>query len=72
MTHHRPYPSDLSDARWELIGPALTAWRTERRGNGLDIGHPPLPWHYSSHRRLYYRAMRTATARSALIESLRR
>jgi hypothetical protein len=36
----RPYPSDLSDARWELIQPVLSAWRTERRGNGLDIGRP--------------------------------
>ncbi len=41
MTHHRPYPSDLSDARWELIGSTLTAWRTERRSKGLDIGRPP-------------------------------
>ncbi|MGW4231219.1 IS5 family transposase [Streptomyces sp. NPDC004980] len=23
----RPYPSDLSDARWELLEPTLTAWR---------------------------------------------
>lgn len=37
----RPYPSDLSDARWELLEPTLTAWRTERRGKGLDIGRPP-------------------------------
>ncbi|MEU8976213.1 transposase [Streptomyces monashensis] len=41
MTRHRPYPSDLSDARWELIGPALTAWRAERRGKGPDTGRPP-------------------------------
>lgn len=41
MTRHRPYPSDLSDARWELLGPTLTAWRAERRGKGLDIGRPP-------------------------------
>lgn len=32
MTRQRLYPSDLSDARWELIGPTLT---------GLDIGRPP-------------------------------
>ena len=37
----RPYPSDLSDARWELLEPTLTAWRVERRGKGLDIGRPP-------------------------------
>lgn len=41
MTRHRPYPSDLSDARWELIEPTLTTWRAERRGKGLDIGRPP-------------------------------
>ncbi|MCX4524628.1 IS5 family transposase [Streptomyces sp. NBC_01551] len=36
-----PYPSDLSDARWELLEPILSAWRAERRGKGLDIGRPP-------------------------------
>ncbi len=41
MTRHRPYPSDLSDARWELIGSTLTTWRTERRSKSLDIGRPP-------------------------------
>ncbi|WP_419664872.1 IS5 family transposase [Streptomyces sp. 2-1] len=41
MTRQRPYPSDLSDARWELVEPARTAWRAERRGKGLDIGRPP-------------------------------
>uniref|UniRef100_UPI001B33D169 IS5 family transposase n=1 Tax=Streptomyces sp. GESEQ-4 TaxID=2812655 RepID=UPI001B33D169 len=41
MPPHRPYPSDLSDARWELTGPTLTVWRAERRGKGLDIGRPP-------------------------------
>ncbi|MFF1444635.1 transposase, partial [Streptomyces sp. NPDC058295] len=41
MTRHRPYPSDLSDARWELIGPTLTSCRAERRNKGLDIGRPP-------------------------------
>ncbi|MGC9501870.1 IS5 family transposase [Streptomyces sp. WG7] len=41
MTRQRPYPSDLSDARWELIGPTLTAWRAQRRCKGLDIGRPP-------------------------------
>ncbi len=34
-------PSDLSDARWELIEPVLTAWRFERRGRALDFGRPP-------------------------------
>ncbi|MFF0428377.1 IS5 family transposase [Streptomyces sp. NPDC004520] len=37
----RPYPSDLSDVRWELLEPTLTAWWAERRGKGLDIGRPP-------------------------------
>jgi transposase len=41
MTEQRPYPSDLSDARWKLVEPVLTAWRAERRGRGLDIGRPP-------------------------------
>lgn len=35
------YPSDLSDARWELIEPTLTAWRAKRRRRALDIGRPP-------------------------------
>jgi transposase len=41
MTERRPYPSDLSDARWELIEPVLRAWRFERRGRALDFGRPP-------------------------------
>ena len=41
MAERRRYPSDLSDARWELVEPVLTAWRAERRGRGLDIGRPP-------------------------------
>jgi transposase len=40
MAEQRPYPSDLSNARWELVEPVLTAWRAERRGKGLDIGRP--------------------------------
>ncbi|WP_405609027.1 IS5 family transposase [Streptomyces sp. NBC_00076] len=40
MAERRHYPSDLSDARWELVEPILTAWRAERRGRGLDIGRP--------------------------------
>jgi transposase len=30
MTERRTYPSDISDARWELIEPTLTAWRQAR------------------------------------------
>lgn len=41
MTERHRYPSDLSDARWELVEPVLTAWWAERRGRGLDIGRPP-------------------------------
>ncbi|MFF4413083.1 hypothetical protein ACFYY8_11170 [Streptosporangium sp. NPDC001559] len=41
MTEHRRYPSDLSDARWQLIKPTLTAWRTERLACVLGIGRPP-------------------------------
>ena len=32
MQSSRPYPSDLSDARWELIRPTLEAWRQARNG----------------------------------------
>ncbi|GAA4980907.1 hypothetical protein GCM10025734_00970 [Kitasatospora paranensis] len=41
MTVRRPYPSDLSDARWALIEPALTAWRQERTTRALAFGRPP-------------------------------
>ncbi|MET8472210.1 IS5 family transposase [Streptomyces sp. NPDC006422] len=41
MADRRAYPSDLSDARWELIDPVLAAWRFERRGRALDFGRPP-------------------------------
>ncbi|GFE13191.1 hypothetical protein Sgleb_12380 [Streptomyces glebosus] len=41
MNARRPYPSDVSDARWELIEPVLAAWRFERRGRALDLGRPP-------------------------------
>ncbi|MCX5096360.1 transposase [Streptomyces sp. NBC_00365] len=30
MSQRKPYPSDLSDARWALIEPMLTAWRKAR------------------------------------------
>ncbi|WAU82262.1 IS5 family transposase [Streptomyces sp. Qhu-G9] len=41
MSARRPYPSDLSDARWGLVEPVLSAWRFERRGRALDFGRPP-------------------------------
>lgn len=33
-----PYPSDLSDARWALMEPILTAWRAERQKTSLNLG----------------------------------
>ncbi len=36
MTERRPYPSDLSDARWALIAPRLTAWRQARTDAGVN------------------------------------
>jgi transposase len=41
MTDRRPYPSDLSDARWALVEPALTAWRQARTARALSFGRPP-------------------------------
>lgn len=35
MTARRAYPSDLSDARWALIAPRLTAWRQARTDAGV-------------------------------------
>ncbi|MGV9349872.1 transposase [Streptomyces spiralis] len=48
------WPSALSNARWELIGPTLTAWWAERRGKGLDwtpfttlyVARAGIPWRY--------------------------
>ncbi|MBB5109657.1 transposase [Streptomyces spectabilis] len=40
MTDRRAYPSDLSDARWELIEPVLSAGRYERHGRALAFGRP--------------------------------
>lgn len=41
MSERGRCPSDLSDARWELAEPVLTAWRAELRARGLAIGRPP-------------------------------
>ena len=30
MSERKPYPSDLSDERWALIEPLITAWKAER------------------------------------------
>ena len=36
----RPYATDLSDARWALIEPALSAWRAARAAVGLGLSAP--------------------------------
>ena len=38
MTDRRAYPSDLSDARWALIAPRLTAWRQARTDARTALG----------------------------------
>lgn len=41
MTSERPaYPSDLTDERWALIEPIVTAWRAERTTRGIGINAP--------------------------------
>ena len=40
MINRRPYATDLSDARWSLIEPALSAWRAERVAAGPAITQP--------------------------------
>ena len=35
-TPRRPYRTDLSDARWALIEPTLSAWRAGRVGLGIS------------------------------------
>jgi len=62
MQPSRPYPSDLSDARWELIRPTLEAWRQARNGirkpthdlraliNAiLYVDRTGIPWRYLPH-----------------------
>src|SRR5262245_46471462 len=39
MSDRKPYPSDLSDARWALIEPTLAAWR-QARLDRRPTGHP--------------------------------
>jgi transposase len=36
----RAYATDLSDARWALIEPVLSAWRAERAAAGLGLSEP--------------------------------
>lgn len=62
MQSSRPYPSDLSDVRWELIRPTLEAWRETRNGirkpthdlrtlaNAiLYVDRTGIPWRYLPH-----------------------
>ena len=62
MQPSRPYPSDLSDARWELIRPTLEARRQARNGirkpthdlrtlmNAiLYVDRTGIPWRYLPH-----------------------
>ncbi|MFE7909898.1 IS5 family transposase [Streptomyces albogriseolus] len=62
MQPRRRYPSDLSDARWELIRPTLQAWRDARAGirrpthdlrNLMDailyVDRTGIPWRYLPH-----------------------
>lgn len=40
MSSRRAYRSDLSDARWALIEPVLSAWRQARADAGLGLREP--------------------------------
>src|SRR6266571_6975770 len=40
MTSRRLYRTDLSDARWALIEPILSAWRQARAEAGLGLSAP--------------------------------
>jgi transposase len=40
MTNRAAYPSDVSDARWALIEPVLSAWRAARAEAGLGLAGP--------------------------------
>jgi transposase len=40
MTIRPAYPTDLSDARWALIEPVLSAWRAGRAAAGLGLAGP--------------------------------
>ncbi len=40
MSNRRAYRTDLSDARWALIEPVLSAWRQARAEAGLGLSPP--------------------------------
>lgn len=63
-TPRRPYRTDLSDARWALIEPMLSAWRAGRVGLGISpiqhdlreivnailyVNRTGIPWEYLPH-----------------------
>jgi transposase len=63
-TARRPYGTDLSDARWALIEPLLSAWRSGRVGLGISpikhdlreivnailyVNRTGIPWEYLPH-----------------------
>ncbi|BCB78001.1 IS5-like element ISSco3 family transposase [Phytohabitans flavus] len=63
-TARRPYGTDLSDARWALIEPMLSAWRAGRVGLGISpikhdlreivnailyVNRTGIPWEYLPH-----------------------
>ena len=63
-TSRRPYRTDLSDARWELLEPILSAWRAQRAGLGISkpkhdlreivnaisyVSRTGISWHYLPH-----------------------
>src|SRR3954447_22454561 len=63
-TPRRPYRTDLSDARWALIEPMLSAWRAGRAGLGISpiqhdlreivnailyVNRTGIPWEYLQH-----------------------
>ncbi|MFE6891976.1 transposase [Streptomyces sp. NPDC057694] len=43
MTRRAPYPTDLSDERWGLIGPMLENWRAARHHRALDTAYARFP-----------------------------
>ncbi|WP_310729564.1 IS5 family transposase [Streptomyces sp. N2A] len=64
MSARRSYRSDLSDARWALIEPVFTRWRTDRTGPGTAarihdlreivnaifyVNRTGIPWEYLPH-----------------------
>src|SRR5215475_7238882 len=63
-TTRRPYRTDLSDARWVLIEPMVSAWRAGRVGLGISpiqhdlreivnailyVNRTGIPWEYLPH-----------------------